>query len=738
MLFLSACGFSRPPHIEPDDAGPNDAGAQDSAPEPGASSCQLTAIGPSIANTNDTITMEGTFADPVTVNFPGSAPVAATVLGAHRAVAHVPASATAGELTVTACGSTFGSIQFRRASFTLGIGSFATNLEQAAGAREYPNLAVPRASHTIAVANGYIYVIGGAGSHGVLNNVERSLINADGTIGRPTVVPDVSLVVPRQSHTSVVIRDQLFVIGGFANGALGSVEHATFGARGALSSFTIDDEAALKTPRQGHASAVVGNYVYVIGGLGDHLLGGVERAVIRDDGSLGTFETLAGVTLLTARRDHVVAVVGGYVYVIGGTDGDGARADVERAPIAADGTLGAFAVAPGVALNAARAGHALEVIGAYVYVIGGVGVGGSLGSMERAPIRDGGELGPFELVSGVSLERPRYGHATVLAGNYIYAVGGSNELGQFVEGERATINASGRLGAFGAAPGVALTIGRSPCTAVVLGRYLYVLGGRSDPTGVERASIGADGSLSSFERIDALTLAHAGYTTAVVGSYLYLLGGDTGAQRAPIGVDGSLGSFEVVSSTTAGMHLTPSATVLDGYLYLVGGSTASGAESSSVERAVINPDGSIGSFGVFLGGALAVRSSARTVIVGNYVYLVGGSDSGGQIRKISRARISASGALDIFQDVPTNTLGTDGPIVEVIGGAVYALGFDTIVQQATIGADRELAPFATVSDVTLSPGRSGEAQAAIGNYVYVLGGASGRSDVTSVQQAILR
>ncbi|MEO7734477.1 MAG: hypothetical protein ABIY55_26210, partial [Kofleriaceae bacterium] len=140
----------------------------------------------------------------------------------------------------------------------------------------------------------------------------------------------------------------------------------------------------------------------------------------------------------------------------------------------------------------------------------------------------------------------------------------------------------------------------------------------------------------------------------------------------------------------------------------------------------------------FIGGAPAVRSSARTVVVGSYVYLVGGSDDSSPIRAISRARLNANGALDMFENVPGNVLGTDGPIVEVIGGVVYAFGFDTIVQQATIGVDKELNPFTTVLDVTLSPGRSGEAQAAIGNYIYVIGGASGRSDVNSVQQAALR
>jgi len=56
LLVAASCSFPRPADIGPDDAS-------------GSSSCQLTAIEPSIANTDDTITIEGTFADAVMVNF---------------------------------------------------------------------------------------------------------------------------------------------------------------------------------------------------------------------------------------------------------------------------------------------------------------------------------------------------------------------------------------------------------------------------------------------------------------------------------------------------------------------------------------------------------------------------------------------------------------------------------------------------------------------------------------------
>jgi len=61
------------------------------------------------------------------------------------------------------------------------------------------------------------------------------------------------------------------------------------------------------------------------------------------------------------------------------------------------------------------------------------------------------------------------------------------------------------------------------------------------------------------------------------------------------------------------------------------------------------------------------------------------------------------------------------------------------VQRATIDpSSRELGPFVTVPEVTLTPSRFAEASAVIDNHLYVVGGASGRNPVNTVEQADLR
>ena len=186
MAFLASasCGFPRPADVgddnAPSDASISDTGAtgdarslDDAGETPGAAGCQLTAIEPSIANANDIVMLEGTFSDTVTVNFPGGTSVAATVLGPHRARVAVPMSATEGSLTITSCGSTIGSLAFRRASFALGIGRFEANFEQTDGAQQSAALSVPRESYSSVVTGNHLYVIGGAGSNGPIISVEH-------------------------------------------------------------------------------------------------------------------------------------------------------------------------------------------------------------------------------------------------------------------------------------------------------------------------------------------------------------------------------------------------------------------------------------------------------------------------------------------------------------------------------------------------------------------------------------
>ncbi len=46
-----------------------------------------------------------------------------------------------------------------------------------------------------------------------------------------------------------------------------------------------------------------------------------ERAPIAAEGSLGPFELLSGITLKESRGFHSILVIGGYLYMLGGASG---------------------------------------------------------------------------------------------------------------------------------------------------------------------------------------------------------------------------------------------------------------------------------------------------------------------------------------------------------------------------------------------------------------------------------
>src|SRR3954470_6794733 len=161
MTLVVACGFPRPPDVGPEQ-GPGDGSGATDGTGGMATSCQLTAISPALAATDDVVTLEGTFTEPARVMFPGGTSVPATVLGPHRATTIVPATATTGDLTVSTCGATVGPAAFRRISFTAGLGEFETRGEQSNGGRQSAALVTARQGHASVVIGRQVYVVGGA------------------------------------------------------------------------------------------------------------------------------------------------------------------------------------------------------------------------------------------------------------------------------------------------------------------------------------------------------------------------------------------------------------------------------------------------------------------------------------------------------------------------------------------------------------------------------------------------
>jgi len=742
LMMCGACGFPRPPDLTFD--GGADASADAAADARSEdTACQLTAATP-LARTGDSISLEGTFRDAVIVNFPGGTSVAATITGSHRASATVPETATEGPLTVTTCSATFGPVPFRRPSFAVGLGRFESSSDQANGGRQAPTLVTARNSHSVAVTGQAMYIVGGLGNAGPLQSVERARINADGALGA-LETSNAVLVTARYGHASVVVGTNLYALGGFGEAPLDSVERATINADGSLGSFELVPGVKLATARYRHAALVIGNSIYVLGGLTDTPVDSIERAVIGADGSLGPFTIVAGNHLATPRHSHAVALVGSTLYVVGGTSGLGATSNVEQATVERDGSLGSFAAAS-ASMTRARSGQTLGVFGNTLYAIGGADGVGAIDSIDRATIGADGALGPFERARA-PLVTPRGSHATAVVGNFLYVVGGiGTGSGSLASIERATFNVGTTMGISTTASGVTFTDARSEATIVAIGRYLYAIGGAATDGGtIERAEITDAGSVGPFMTVPGIAQAipRRRHGIAVIGRYVYVVGGKSSTttlnsiERATIQPDGSLGTFATVY-TLQRARKDHTCVVIDKYLYVLGGDDGT-SSSTSIERATIAADGSLGEFEIVSAELAELRQGAKSILLGDKLYMIGG-----YFALVQRSTVDGTGLLSTFSTL-ANTLSNQERFeatITIVGDHIHVLGGDILSgsgasERASIALDGTLSDFGVGS--TESVLRSGHSAIVIGNYLHVIGGNAGlRSAVPTAFSLELR
>lgn len=158
------------------------------------------------------------------------------------------------------------------------------------------------------------------------------------------------------------------------------------------------------------------------------------------------------------------------------------------------------------------------------------------------------------------------------------------------------------------------------------------------------------------------------------GDAVYVLGGYTGSTQNtvwmfPIRADGSIGRARRVGSLNTGRYYG-AAFAAKGYLYASGGYNNNlGNYVDTIERAAINPDGTLGPF-VNVATLKAKRYEHQAVVNGDFVYIMGGY-FGGEVSSIERWKIEANGSLTHIGNQSLNISGT--PITNRLFGA-FAVG----------------------------------------------------------------
>lgn len=392
--------------------------------------------------------------------------------------------------------------------------------------------------------------------------------------------------------------------------------------------------------------AAYNGFIYYLGGRDGTTLNVQQyQYMIKPDPITGTppstWTTIVTGTTFTARSGTAAVAYNGFLYVIGGCTGRPGIApagcnvitnDAWSAPINADGTLGNWTSAnlgtmvSGSTVFSARQMHDAVVYNGNVYVAGGCSITTNNctpinAEVWHAPLTSNGKIGTWVQDSSMLFAKGGL-QDLVIQNGYIYSVGGctgSNCAGTPVtDAEYAPIYANGSLGPWSATSTSSSggTVTRYAQAMVAYNGYLYMSGGcpRSgtncagpDENTSISAPIDSVGTVGQYSTATSMASAKYGVASVATMGYIYLIGGDgsngvdgtesTVIQFAHINSDGTLGSWANMSTGSGpnivGGRFGAAAAAYNGYVYVSGGSNSSsgatGALCSDVQFAKVNP-----------------------------------------------------------------------------------------------------------------------------------------------------
>jgi hypothetical protein len=294
-----------------------------------------------------------------------------------------------------------------------------------------PAVSVPRDHHVTFLVEGrggsWLHVVGGNDYRRMLADAWRAPIAPDGSVGAWEAAE--SLPAPHAGHGVAQSARAVVLTGGQTTGLARTPDTfvAAIDADGRLGPWR--SAAPLPAPRYHHASAYHRGWVYVTGGIEASVSTPTAwRARLADDGTLGAWEALPDMP--RPRSHHTMFVHEGALYLVAGLDGNPAGQneplkDVLRAPIRDDGTLGPWQTVS--TLPNAYGTHGTAVHGGHLYLFGGVEDNARfVDKVLRAPLLAGGAVGPWERVEAPLPNARAHVHQLPLLRGRVYSLGGSN------------------------------------------------------------------------------------------------------------------------------------------------------------------------------------------------------------------------------------------------------------------------------------------------------------------------
>lgn len=306
---------------------------------------------------------------------------------------------------------------------------------------------------------------------------------------------------------------------------------------------------------------------------------------------------------------------GSNLYVVGGSTGAGAVADVSVSEVASDGNLSAWVAGP--SLPEPRTDAAAIALSGVPYIVGGLDASGApttsvfVGEVENGVVQrwslSNGEDGTVDLTLPVALSQAA--GASTTGGLYVF--GGRTADGLSDQVMRAATDADGRLSGWQVIGELPLPEPRAGATAAAVGEFVYVLGGEglAGPsstiyrlsTNQGAPAVDAQGLLIGWATAPTAQQLPAPRTQAATftaNGAVYVIGGldgtgaatDTFDWAVPDGVTGDIPAWHHLDQTQLPEARADQGVAAIGtHVYLVGGEGADGAPLASVARANLSP-----------------------------------------------------------------------------------------------------------------------------------------------------
>lgn len=544
----------------------------------------------------------------------------------------------------------------------------------------------------VVVSNGYVYALAGRRIDGFgvtqnNNNYEYARINADGTLGAWTQ----SGMAGTYDGSSLASNGYIYIVTGAGyNGNVYSVE---------LNGAGVPNTPLLTTNLNSGVSvgyngaSVYKGYMYVFGGTWDGSNGStlVKRAPINPAGTPRSFSTSTNVGS-TGRTGAASVAYNGYLYVMGGYNGTTYLTDTQRATIdsISSSTIGTWASA-GSAFTTGRAFAAATVHGGRIYLSGGINSGGAaIDDLQHIPINltNGNITGSWTADTAPS--SARYKHGMVAYSGNLYLVGGDTGSGVLNTIRSASLNGSGGIVSW--SNNTAFTTARRGMGVTVHGNSIYIAGGYDGTnmlSDVQRATVDASGTLSSWSSTgSSLGTARSGIGLQAHNGYLYAYGGVTGTgestasgivEYAVINNDGSTGTWTASDSLGTARGYAAFA-AQNGYITAVTGGSTGGTggtlyNTSELSYVDNGGNGIVGAWGTpSTSSFTTARSQHASAAYNGYLYVIGGLSTATAQTDIRIGTITTTGTITTYAAGTVLPLARYGHDAIIHNGYIYVIG----------------------------------------------------------------